>query len=382
VPQQNLLIFGASTRAAAFSAIRAGLRPKCADLFADADLRARCPVQRLTANDYPRRFLDLIQREVAAPWMYTGGLENWSKLVAKMEQQRSLWGNGMPVLMRARSPWFVADLLCRADLPYLEVQRPGGERPCAGRWLVKPLEGAGGRGIDFWDGKQIGLRRVYLQRYVPGEPHAAVYLGDGRCARFLGLARQLVGETWLHAPSFHYCGSVGPVAIAPLPQAALEQLGNVLTEGCGLRGLFGVDGIVHAGTFWPVEINPRYPASVEVLEYATGLAALDLHRSVFESDTRPASKPRPSREVVGKAISFARDGLTFPADGPWSANLRSPIPVEEMPRFADVPQPGETLQAGRPVLTYFARGRSAEDCVGELRQTAAELQGWLYRRGR
>ncbi len=34
---QHLLIFGASARAAAFSALRAGLQPWCADLFADAD---------------------------------------------------------------------------------------------------------------------------------------------------------------------------------------------------------------------------------------------------------------------------------------------------------------------------------------------------------
>src|SRR5437763_9510980 len=32
---EHLLILGASTRAAAFSALRAGLRPSCADLFSD-----------------------------------------------------------------------------------------------------------------------------------------------------------------------------------------------------------------------------------------------------------------------------------------------------------------------------------------------------------
>ena len=31
----RLLLFGASTRAAAFSALRAGLKPWCVDLFAD-----------------------------------------------------------------------------------------------------------------------------------------------------------------------------------------------------------------------------------------------------------------------------------------------------------------------------------------------------------
>jgi len=35
--EAQVLIVGASARAAAFSALRAGLRPWCADLFADLD---------------------------------------------------------------------------------------------------------------------------------------------------------------------------------------------------------------------------------------------------------------------------------------------------------------------------------------------------------
>ena len=36
---ESVVIFGASVRAAAFSALRAGLRPWCADLFADFALK-------------------------------------------------------------------------------------------------------------------------------------------------------------------------------------------------------------------------------------------------------------------------------------------------------------------------------------------------------
>ena len=49
--QPSVLILGASTRAAAQSAIRAGLRPICADLFADLDLRDCARV--LDVDDYP-----------------------------------------------------------------------------------------------------------------------------------------------------------------------------------------------------------------------------------------------------------------------------------------------------------------------------------------
>src|SRR5438132_11583565 len=90
---KRLLIFGASTRAAAFSALRAGLRPWCADLFADRELRARCPVVRVRARDYPQGFLELAERKVHGPWMYTGGLENRRALVHRLARLRPLWGN-------------------------------------------------------------------------------------------------------------------------------------------------------------------------------------------------------------------------------------------------------------------------------------------------
>ena len=66
-----LLILGAVARAAAFSALAAGLRPTCGDLFADADLARRCPVTAVT--NYPRGMADLAEQGTApAPWMYTG----------------------------------------------------------------------------------------------------------------------------------------------------------------------------------------------------------------------------------------------------------------------------------------------------------------------
>src|SRR6516162_6995898 len=95
--QEPLLIVGASARAAAFSALRAGLRPTCADLFADADLRARCPVRCVEVKDYPRGLLDLPELLTPGPWMYTGALENRPDLVEAMSRRRPLWGNPAPV---------------------------------------------------------------------------------------------------------------------------------------------------------------------------------------------------------------------------------------------------------------------------------------------
>ena len=93
---------------------------------------------------------------------------------------------------------------------------------------------------------------------------------------------------------------------------ALECFGSLLTRKCGLRGLFGVDGIFYDGAFWPVEVNPRYTASVEVLEYTLGFSAMAWHRAAFvPSVPRPAPSDK-SSPYVGKAVLFAAPRLEFP----------------------------------------------------------------------
>jgi predicted ATP-grasp superfamily ATP-dependent carboligase len=223
---------------------------------------------------------------------------------------------------------------------------------------------------------------VYIQEYVEGTSFAAAYLGDGRQAQLLGVTRQLVGEPWLNAASFDYCGSIGPVPIPAALRRILERLGDVLVKGSRLRGLFGVDFILRDGEPWPVEVNPRYTASLEVLEYASGLPVLALHRRVFEPDA-PLLAPASASAApgwIGKAILFARTAAVFPTEGPWQAALRHPPSLDALPAFADIPPAGHALPAGGPVLTFFARGSSLADCEDTLRQTAADLDRRLFGR--
>ena len=53
-----------------------------------------------------------------------------------------------------------------------------------------------------------------------------------------------------------------------------ESLGDALASAFGLAGWFGVDYILRDEIPWPVEINPRYTASVEIHELATGRSLL------------------------------------------------------------------------------------------------------------
>jgi predicted ATP-grasp superfamily ATP-dependent carboligase len=352
------------------------------DLFADEDLRRRCAVTRLT-GDYPRGFRPFIYSDQPGPWMYSGGLENWPRLVKSLARRRVLWGNGARALSRARSPEFLVEVLQRAGMPVPELVPLDRRHSFKGRLLLKPRMGAGGAGIRFWT-REIYYRDkppTYCQEFIEGQAIALLFLAGGQQAQLLGVTRQLVGSPWLHAGPFRYCGTIGPLDPGLVNRPSLEELGQVLASRCFLKGLFGVDGIRRDGTFWPVEVNPRYTASVEVLEQATGWALLALHAQVFEGGQLPPL-PRPAVAVdhhIGKAILFAREDLHFPADGPWMEELHAPTPVQELPAFADIPSAGEPIPAGRPVLTFFARGGSVSACEQALRDIAADLDRWLFR---
>jgi predicted ATP-grasp superfamily ATP-dependent carboligase len=370
-PDEHLLIVGASARAAAFSALRAGLRPWCVDLFADADLRARCPARKLQGR-YPAGFMDVVAEGVPGPWMYTGGLENHPGLIARMARRRPLWGNGADVLRAARDPARLASAAREAGLPAPALEM----RPGTGRWLVKPRGGAGGHGVRFLaEGESAIPEKHYLQQYIAGPSASAVFAGPA----LLGVTRQLVGEGFLRAPAFRYCGSVGPLLLESGLLQRIKTLGEVLVSRLGLRGLFGVDGVLCDGAFWPVELNPRYPASVEVLERATGLRALALHAEAFDPDWRAGGvSPRSASTsgdspppLTGKAILYARADVAFPAIGPWSHAID----------FADLPHPGDVIEAGRPILTIFADGADEVACLSALRGRAAEVEACLYAGG-
>jgi predicted ATP-grasp superfamily ATP-dependent carboligase len=373
-----LIIVGASARAAALSALRAGMRPWALDLFADSDLAAACPVHAVPLGRYPAGLPALVRTAPPGPWLYTGGLENRPEIVRRIARERTLWGNNAAALERVRDPFGLARALRAIALPCPAVRRAGGPTP-PGQWLVKPVAGAGGAGIRLAGPDARPPRGpVYLQPFIDGESRAAVFVAGDDACRLLGVTRQLVGARWLHAKPFRYCGSIGPLSLTATERAAWGRLGAAVAEFAGLRGLFGIDAVMRGGVPWPVEVNPRYTASVEVLEYGTGLRALALHRRAFDPDA-PAVPRQHRTGIVGKAVYYAPRPLVVPAGGPWEDVLLRPPANAEAPAFADIPPAGQRVESGRPVLTVFSAGASPDECERRLRDVAIDLDQWLLK---
>lgn len=358
-----LIIVGASARAAAFSALSGGWSPWCADLFADVDLQAKCPAQ--VVNGYPHALADVVNEAPAGGWMYTGGLENHPRLVDRIADQRPLLGNPGSVLRKVRDPVLLAETLTSAGLNAGQVCRHPDNVPTDGTWLVKRVDSAGGSGVRVWRGDDPPPRRAYYQQRIIGRPCAGVFLADGRRALLLGVTEQLVGTDWLNARPFHYAGSLGPLDLGPALADEWSRIGTVLAEQFGLVGLFGVDAVVRDGRVWPVEVNPRFPASVEVLERAGGFSAVTWHVAACQREL-PAAAPTFRAGWQGKGIVFAgREGAVTRE---LLAHARTQNAQCPQLAAADLPAVASQIPAGRPILTVFAGGATRDQLVQRLQQ--------------
>jgi len=256
-------------------------------------------------------------------------------------------------------------------------------------WLLKRRASGGGRGVSAWVPGAPVPRGAVLQERIDGVPGSVAFVADGRAAVPFALSRQLVGDAAFGATGFQYCGSIlAPagdaqfVADAELYAAATDLAAAVAAE-FGLVGVNCLDFVARAGTPFPIEVNPRYSASMELAERAYGVAVFDAHARAcgggHRGDRRgtgsalPAFDLRAARRgarAVGKAVVYARRDVVAGDTRGWAddASVR------------DVPRPGERIGAGRPVCTVFGAGRDAAGCYRALVARAARVYRELGRR--
>jgi uncharacterized protein len=370
----HVLVVGVSTRAIAVSAARAGYRVTAVDGFGDLDLRAVADVVTLNSTSgarfHPAQASKAGRRIRADLVLYTSNLENHPKSVERLAQGRCLLGNPASVLRKVRNPLTVASLLRRRGFATPATRGSSPSSGAGGKtWLIKPRKSGGGHGIASWSSGQPVPRGTYLQERIPGSPGSVIFAADGTRAVVLGLSRQLVGEARFGAGSYRYCGSLigsqgSPVFShqAELLATAISMAG-VLTEEFGLVGLNGVDFMASQGIPYPIEINPRFSASMELLERMHGVSMFEIHRRACQG-TLPSPLAGKSG-YAGKAIVFAKSDVVLGSTAGWTAR----------PAFADVPPSGQRVERGRPICTVFGRGTDRASCVRSLIRRARVVYG-------
>ena len=382
-----LLVIGASARAFSASAHRAGWRVQAADLFADRDLARCADAVAIPADDYPGALVAAAERSPPGPFAYVGALENHPDLVDAIGARRPLAGCPGSVLRRVRDPHSLAEALAGEGIAFPATRsRPDG-LPLDGSWLVKPRDGAGGRGIAPWDAIAAATwpdapRGRMWQERVGGVAVSASFVVDARSAVLVGTSRQLLGVARWHAPPFAWCGAVDvpPESVDDGVLRRWDRVGTVLRRDFGVTGAVGVDAIEgDDGGLVVVEVNPRPTASMELVERRCGTSIAALHLAAHGLDSPAAPAAAATASVWAKAV------LRTPASLPVCERLCESLDAldegfrreDGAAGLADLPRAGTALPPGSPILTIFASGTRAAEALAALERRAGAVQRLL-----
>jgi predicted ATP-grasp superfamily ATP-dependent carboligase len=288
---------------------------------------------------------------------------------------RALWGNPPGVLRRARDPFAVARLFRAHGISSPNISNDPHVSNDSNDWLVKPLSSGGGHGIRQWRRGSTMPAGRYLQQRIDGTPGSVVFIAAAGRAVPVGVSRQLIGDRRFGSEGYRYCGSI--LAPSDDPQfangailfSAAHDLAAIASSGLGLAGLNGIDFVARAGVPYPIEINPRWSASMELVERALGISLFAAHAAACTRGELP-DVPVPHGSTVGKAIVFAREPCVAGNTDGWLADAD----------IRDVPHPGDPIAAGSPVCTVFAGTDSAATCeaalVARAKRVFADMRRW------
>jgi predicted ATP-grasp superfamily ATP-dependent carboligase len=141
-----------------------------------------------------------------------------------------------------------------------------------------------------------------------------------------------------------------------------------VTREFGLMGANGIDFVARDGTPYAVEVNPRWCASMELVERAHGISVFAAHAAACTTGALPDFSSTLGRgHAFGKAVVFATREVSVGDTAAW-------LDDESV---ADIPPAGTCIREGRPVCTVFASASDADACYKALVSRATRIYAEL-----
>jgi predicted ATP-grasp superfamily ATP-dependent carboligase len=355
----RVLVAGFATRHVVQSAYRAGYEVYAVDHFCDQDLcwytKDRATFEEL--DEIPAAIETIAAAHPIDMLVVTSGAEDLKS----------------PLPLMGTSPEKVACHLDKLNIQHffedndIPVPRLAaeGEYPC----LIKPRRGAGGwrnqllASMDEHRGWEECWPDVpYIcQQIVKGQPCSVSCIGNGTQARAIATNEQLLRSEGERA--FGFAGAITPFHHETVGDMVHYAEKAVALSGC--KGSVGVDFIADR-TPWAIEINPRFQATVDTVEMATGCNLFSLHIDACRGKI-PAIMPKPRRYAARK-ILFAERDLVVRDDLSHLA-----------PRISDIPWVGSEFEESSAVMSAYGWGKSRDSALDMLDKTITHLRRYMSR---
>ncbi|OPY35912.1 MAG: carbamoyl phosphate synthase-like protein [Methanoregula sp. PtaU1.Bin051] len=353
----RVLIAGFATRHVAQSAYRAGYEVCAVDHFCDQDLnwytKDRIKFEEL--DDLAPAVEEMSSRHRFDMLVVTSGAEDLQSAISLCGTPP---GRVLRFLDKLATQQFFEDI--PVSVPRLAGE---GEYP----YIIKPRRGAGGwRNAIIRNGDELtAWENLYdavpyiRQQIVSGVPASVCCVTDGTRARAIASNEQILrGEG---GSGFGFCGSITPYSG---PQAgAMITLAEKIAAASGCTGTIGIDFIL-GDEIYAIEVNPRFQATVDTVEMATGCNLFTLHTGACNG-ILPGTLPL-SGQYAARKILFADRDMTIAGD------LKELSPV-----ISDIPWPGTELEKDQAITSVYGWGRTRSEALGVLDKNITSVQQYL-----
>ena len=396
----KIAIVGFSARAAVQCAKRQGFNVIAVDLCSDRDLLNDCQ-KHYQLND-PNWPLALSAIHPNVPILFTGGMENRIELVEQCQTNGLVSTPNASSLraMRSLDNWAAWAVSCNlgwpATLRTIDEIRSCDELFPGRKWLAKPFRSAGGIGITEWirhggddPASFIDPAKGFLQERLPGESIGVTFLSSNVGSAVVGATASWKSGSWkseascVDGPIYAYQGSYGPISLSSELLAKLQRFATLVKAESGLLGLWQADFLLHDNELTLLEINPRWSASMDLLDVCIGIPLVQIHHACvcdrideerfWHVSSQCLDQAKNTRNtMLGKLIIYSPKPFVVTSKQSdrlwtqrWSCGMNF---AARRFQFADIPNAGTSVSHGDPLLTVMASGCSQEALMIELQR--------------
>ncbi|MFA8019738.1 ATP-grasp domain-containing protein [Bremerella cremea] len=368
---------GASCRAMAASLIRADYQVTAGDLFADYDTQQLAAAT--TLSKYPWSAPDWLSKTTVDAWCFTGGIENYPRLVQRMSRHAPLLGATPDALRKVRDPFWLADVAKRYGFHFPESKRldeASSSTVFNEPWLKKPYRSAGGLRIETVQEPPGCSSQFFLQRQLSGTPMSMALLSTKKKVHVVGLCRLQIGFNFGAPGMFLFAGGV--TSLQPVSQE-LRAIAEAIHAEAKMLGLWGID-FLQTDKPTVLEVNPRWTASMALHDRRSAIALMGMHVAACEGREVDALSLSDDSAAAFR-ILYARQPIDFRQEVFEQIAAAFDLSREATiagPEFADVPFPGSRIETGFPVCTLYADGATEEEAEASLAAKIERVESLLY----
>jgi len=357
--KQKALIVGASGRMASEMLARLGFACSVADLYADRDTHLICEgrVTKLQALSDLERVERIVREHDFV--VFTGGLEGNAAIADTL----SRWAK--PAFTSSNSLENLADYrILNQAMTEAGVDRyPLSQNPPSdkGKSVFKNLCHSGTARLATAEDRSRSAKDSYVfQEYISGESISLIFVAKDAAVTCLGESKQLVDP----GNNLMWVGSISGISgsfLNPNERASANRFANSLAILAGITGVFGIDFMQNETGVWPVDVNPRIPASAEVI----GDHVMQNHLQAFGIECPPVAESSPL--CLGKKVIFnpSANPVRFNDAVLEQLSFRFSNPCSPT-SIADVPQRDEVIAPNHPICTVLASGDGGDAVLSNL----------------